>query len=403
MAQQGQTQGGDGGAGALLPLLRSGRSWTRAELVEQTGAARRTITSRLDDLVRLGYVVQTDGVSSGGRPPEGFEFNAAGGVVLAADIGSSHTRVGVTDLAGEVLVESERNLSVEDGPEAVLGWVASEFEALLAASSTPLSRVRGAGIGVPGPVEFDTGRLVSPPIMPGWDGFVVPDFFAERFPGPVVVDKDANLMTLGEYRSVWSAHRTMVMLKVGMGIGCGLIVNGELVRGAQGIAGDIGHLPRGGALPCRCGNVGCAEASAGGWAIARDLRELGQVVETSDDIVRLARSGDHEAVRLVRAAGRVIGEIVADVIAVVNPSLVVVGGNLSACREPLLAGVREVVYGRSQPLATRDLQLTYSKLIYQAGLIGASLMVRDRLFDPDEVNRAVREGVALGRQATFVT
>lgn len=381
-----RTQGN--GAGEILQILRTGGAWTRGELAERTGAARRTVTSRLEELLALGYVVSAEGESTGGRPPETFAFNAAGGVVLVADIGGGHTRVGVTDLAGTILAESERDLQVTEGPEVVLGWVADELDALLARLGESRERVRCIGIGVPGPVEAETGRLVSPPIMTGWDGYVVPEMFTERFGAPVAVDKDANIMALGEYRTLWSHHPTMVMIKVGMGIGSGIIVGGQLIRGAQGIAGDVGHIPRGDAHPCRCGNFGCAEAAAGGWAIARDLAAVGQHVSTSAEIVALTRAGQPDAVRLVRAAGRVIGEVVADLVSIVNPSVVVIGGNLSECREPLVAGVREVVYARSQPLATRDLRITYSQLVYQAGLIGASIMARDKVFGVEAVNAA---------------
>jgi predicted NBD/HSP70 family sugar kinase len=379
----------DNGPGDLLAVLRRAGACTRSDLVQRTGLARATVSQRLDALVAAGYVVRVDGASTGGRPPEIFRFHSTGGVVLAADIGGSHTRVGVTDLAGELLAEDETDLDVTRGPEEVLGWVRTEFARLLESAGRTADQVRGIGIGVPGPVEFETGMLVSPPIMTGWDGFVVPDFFAADYTGPVVVDKDVNVMALGEHRNAWSGHPHMLMLKVGMGIGCGIVANGELVRGAQGSAGDVGHIPRGDDRPCRCGYRGCTEATAGGWAIARDLAEAGYEVQTSEQIVALTRSGNTEAVTLVRQAGRVLGEVVADLVGVLNPSVVVVGGNLSACREPLLAGIREVVYSRSQPLATRDLQLTYSRLLHQAGLVGASLLVRDAIFAPHAVNVAL--------------
>lgn len=379
----------DNGPGDLLTVLRGTGACTRGDLVERTGLARATVSQRLDALVSHGYVVRVDGTSTGGRPPEIFRFHSTGGVVLAADIGGSHTRVGVTDLAGELLAENETDLDITRGPEEVLGWVRDEFARLLDSSGRDKSQVRGIGMGLPGPVEFDTGTLVSPPIMTGWDGFVVPEFFADEYSGPVVVDKDANVIALGEHRNAWADHPHMLMLKVGMGIGCGIVANGELVRGAQGSAGDIGHIPRGEDRQCRCGYRGCTEATAGGWAIAKDLSDAGHEVTTSEQIVALTRSGNAEAVALVRQAGRVLGEVVADLVGVLNPSVVVVGGNLSACREPLLAGIREVVYSRSQPLATRDLQITYSKLLHQAGLVGASLLVRDAIFAPDTVNEAV--------------
>lgn len=379
------------GAGALLSLIRNGESWTVADLVQSTGWARPTVTQRLDSLVGAGYVAHSDGTSTGGRPPKTFEFHRGGGTVVVADIGSSHAKVGVTDLGGKMLAESEQDLDVTKGPEVVLNWVADQSVRLLQEAGHDSSSVRGMGIGVPGPVEFGTGRLVSPPIMTGWDGFVVPDFFSDLFAGPVVVDKDANIMTLGEHRTVWPNHENIIMLKVGMGLGCGIVANGQIVRGAQGAAGDIGHIPRGDDIPCRCGHHGCVEATAGGWAIARDLNALGYDVRTSEAIVRLTRAGNRDAINLIRRSARIIGEVVADVIGMLNSSVVVVGGNLSGCREPLLAGIREVVYGRSQPLATRDLEVTYSRMMHEAGLVGASMMVRDEIFSPAVVNAATTE------------
>lgn len=379
------------GAGQLLELIRTGQAGTRAELVRLSGFARSTVAQRIEALLRAGLIVPGGGAdSTGGRPAETFAFNRTAGVLLGADIGGSHTRIAVTDLGGEVLAEDEADLDVADGPKRVLGWVRRRFGRLLRQEGRTARDVHGIGVGVPGPVEGGTGRLVSPPIMPDWDGVTVPEWFAADYAAPVIVDRDVNIMALGELRAGGHDADDMVVVKVGIGLGAGLITGGRIYRGAQGAAGDLGHLHRGGDEPCRCGQTGCLEATAAGWAIRRKLNEHdGYEVSTSDDIVRLARAGDHRTIRLIRQAGRTIGESLADVVGLLNPAIIVVGGNLADAREPLLAGIREVVYRRSQLLATRDLRIVPSTLGHSAGTIGAAMLVHDHLYDPTRVSTAL--------------
>ena len=380
------------GPGAILALFRQGQARTRADLVRLTGLARSTITQRLDALFAAGLLVPDgESASTGGRPPTQFKFNASGGVLLIADIGASHLRCAVTDLAGIVLAEEASGLDVAAGPHVVLDQVSTSFEALLRAAGPLPKDVRGIGIAVPGPVEFATGRVISPPIMTGWDGFDIPGYFAERYTCPTLVDNDVNAMAFGEQRACWPQHRDMLLIKLGTGVGCGIIANGELYRGARGAAGDLGHIPysgEGGPL-CRCGNIGCIEAYAGGWALIRDLRALGHDVQSSSNVVHLVRAGQPDAVRLARQAGRVLGQAISDAVSFFNPSLVVIGGQLAHADEPLLAGIREVVYRRSLPLATRDLQITTSKLDERAGVTGLALMLGDHIFAPHAIDRAL--------------
>src|SRR5260221_3303449 len=380
------------GPGAVLALFRQGQARTRADLVRLSGLARSTITQRFDALFAADLLVPDgEGASTGGRPPAQFKFNASGGVLLLADIGASHLRCAVTDLAGKVLVEEASGLDVASGSKVVIDQVSTSFEALMRAAGRLPRDVRGIGITVPGPVEFATGRVVSPPIMTGWDGFNIPGYFAERYTCPTLVDNDVNAMAFGEQRACWPQHRDMLLIKLGTGVGCGIIANGELYRGARGAAGDLGHIPYSGegAQVCRCGSIGCVEACAGGWALIRDLRALGHDVESSSNVVRLIRAGQPDAVRLARQAGRVLGQAISDAVSFFNPSLVVIGGQLAHADEPLLAGIREVVYRRSLPLATRDLQITTSKLDERAGITGLALMLGDHIFAPHAIDRAL--------------
>jgi predicted NBD/HSP70 family sugar kinase len=375
-------------AGSLFQLLRDGRPRTRAELAAETGLARSTVTQRVDSLLASNLIGPADkAASTGGRPPTRFAFNPNARYVLAADIGATHARLAITDLAAQVLAQSADDLLVAAGPETVLDWVDRTGHELIRQAGRDPADLLGVGIGLPGPVEHSTGRPVSPPIMPGWDGFDVQGYLQDRFGGAVaLVDNDVNIMALGEHNVAWSDAPHMMFVKVATGIGSGLISDGRLHRGAQGAAGDMGHLqlPHGTDVVCRCGNTGCLEAVASGAAIAAKLAARGMEASTSFDVVALARGGNIEALQLLRQAGRDIGEVLAAAVSLFNPSVIVIGGSLSQAGEHLIAGVREIVYRRSLPLA--NLRIVQSSTGDRAGIIGAAVMVIDHALAPAQVD-----------------
>jgi len=368
------------GPGDLFQLLRDGSSYTRSDLAARTGLARSTVAAKVAQLLNSGLVSPAGEASStGGRPPATFAFNPAARVVLAVDLGAVHARLAITDLVGNVLVERGEQLSISDGPDAVLASVARVGSVLLAESGREPAELVGIGVGLPGPVEHRTGRPINPPIMPGWDGFDVPGRLQETFAAPVLVDNDVNIMALGEHTAVWPTVDHMLFVKVATGIGSGIINDGRITRGAQGAAGDIGHIGvLGGAdIPCRCGNRGCLEAVASGEAVAAALRAVGGSALHSEDVVDLVKAGDMGAISAVRQAGREIGGVLAACVSVLNPSVIVVGGAMAAAGEHLIAGIREVVYQRSLPLATQHLRIVTSRTEGRAGVIGAAAMAAE--------------------------
>lgn len=376
--------------GELLQFIADGSATTRTALADLTGLARSTVSQRLEPLLEAGFVHETDaGVSTGGRPPVVLAFNRSAGVVLAADLGVTHLRVGVADLAGELLAERLEPLDIDAGPEVVLPEVQRHFDALLDEVDHDTQSVRGIGLGLPGPVEFARGVAVSPPIMPGWHEYPVTDTFRERYDAPVLVDNDVNVMALGEYGRQWADRvDDLLFVKVGSGIGAGVIMGGRIHRGAQGAAGDIGHIRLAGAddVVCACSNVGCIEAVAGGAALAARLQASGHTARTASDVVDLVKAGNREAIGLVRAAGRDLGIVLAGIVNLLNPAVIVLGGRLAAVDEPLLAGVRESLYSRSLPLATRSLQIVRSQLGEIAGVTGAVDLVLDHILAPEAVD-----------------
>jgi glucokinase len=379
-------------ASDLFQILRDGRPRTRSELSAITGLARSTVALRIDALMKLGLVDSVgDAVSTGGRPSSQFAIATSGRVVLGVDVGATHVRIAVSDLAGGVLAQDLERMDVSEGPEKVLSWVISAAERLLASVDRASADLLAIGIGLPGPVEHSTGRPINPPIMPGWDRFDVPDYLASSFDAPVLVDNDVNIMALGEREHAWPHVDHLIFVKVATGIGSGVISSGLLQRGAQGTAGDIGHVyvARGADVPCACGNRGCLEALASGPALARALAATGLTASSSQDVVEFVKRGNIDAIQAVRQAGRDIGEVLTTCVSLINPSAIVLGGALAQAGEHLIAGVREVVYTRSMPLATEHLQITQSKLGPDAGVLGASMLAIHHALAPESIEAMV--------------
>ncbi|WP_221586208.1 ROK family transcriptional regulator [Microbacterium sp. G2-8] len=379
------TTSGRGDVAHLFQLLRDGSPRTRAELAKATGLARSTIATRVDLLMRMDLIAPVaDGVSTGGRPPSRFALNPRARVVVAADLGASHATVAITDLEGSVLAEHSDPLAIADGPVPVLTWLIESARRLLAEVDRRETDVAAIGIGLPGPVEFSTGQPVNPPIMPGWDRFDVPGWMRDHFDVPVLVDNDVNICALGERAVGWPDVEHLMFVKVATGIGAGIVSGGELQRGAQGIAGDIGHVrvARGDDVPCTCGNSGCLEALASGPALARALRDTGLDARTGSDVVELVKAGDLAATQAVRQAGRDIGEVLTASVSLLNPTVIAIGGSMARVGEHLIAGVREVVYMRSTPLATERLTIAQATTGPRAAVLGASMLAVEHALSP---------------------
>ncbi|MFE9988242.1 ROK family protein [Streptomyces sp. NPDC005381] len=380
-------------AGELLQLIRGGRANTRADLQRATGLSRSTIGQRLDLLNRAGWLRHSSGTSTGGRPSHQIVFDPTHASVIAVDLETRHARAAVLDLAGTILAEHTGPLDITDGPDEVLDQLSSWFPDLIAAAGTEATHICGIGLSVPGPVDWETGRVVEPPIMPGWDQYPIRErlqkayaqhvgLSAEDGPVPVFVDNDANLMALAEHQANHQDCSAFVLIKASTGIGAGVVIGNQVFRGVDGGAGDIGHIrlhDRPDAL-CMCGSYGCLAAVASGRALARDLTELGLHPTSGSDVRRLLAEGQPDAIRLARDAGRRAGEVLVTVVALLNPGVLMLAGDLSGV--PFMTGVRELLYQRAMPRTTANLQVVTSRLGDHAGLIGAASMVVEILYSP---------------------
>jgi glucokinase-like ROK family protein len=378
----------------LLRLLRDDGPRSRAELGDAVELSRSRLAVELDRLGNLG-LVETAGLaaSRGGRRSSIVQI-ARQTRFLGIDIGATSIDVAVTDGELRVLSRESEPADVRQGPEVVIRRAVELVSKLRAGDVAP--GFVGAGAGVPGPVSFAEGVPVSPPIMPGWNHFPVREAFATELGCPVLVDNDVNIMALGErHAGIARSVDDFLFVKIGTGIGCGIVVRGEVYRGVSGSAGDIGHIRVDDAGPiCMCGNTGCLEAFFGGAALARDAlaaarsersEELARLLQrhgtlTAADVAAAAAAGDPVAVGMVRDGGRRVGQVLAGLVSFFNPGLIVIGGGVAGIGHALLAEIRGVVYRRSLPLATGNMPIVLSELGGEAGVVGAARLISDHVF-----------------------
>ena len=376
-------------AGQIYALIRDRRDVTRTEIGKLTGLSRTAVSARVASLAAQGLVVERElAPSTGGRPASFVTFNADGGIVLSAAIGRSRTRLAVCNLAGEILAATDIDQEPGLGPDDLMPDIVKRFDALLDDSGHHDDKIYGVGVSLPGTVDTARGCSLEAPIMSGWDGVPLPPYFAELTDAPVILDNDANVIALAERRGERQAYDDLLVLKASTGLGAGIIAGGALQRGAVQAAGEFGHnkTPAAAGVPCRCGDTGCLEAIAGGWAIVRALQADGRSVGHLRDVVELANSGDPDARRMIRDSGRHVGEVLAAAVNLLNPAVLVVAGDMASAYDIFVAGLRETLYGNATALATRVLQVVPSTHGDRSGVIGSATMVLDHVLSPTAID-----------------
>lgn len=403
------------GLHVVLDLIRAGVGRTRPELIRHSGLGRKFVTQRVDQLIAGGLVADDEfGPSTGGRAPRELRFRADAGVLLVAEVSWTSVNVGMSDLTGRILEMHEERFTIAKTMDKILDRVEVLFDRMLAGRAATCPPVWGIGAGVLGPVNAATGRPAAFPLSPGWVDYPVRDRLTERYDVPVWVDNEVNLMALGEFRAgLGRGERDIVFIKIGRGIGAGLISGGRLHRGADGAAGEIGHIAvvDDESVRCFCGNTGCVVQLAGGEALAR----LGAAAADSGRSTRLAAvrseggyidaravaaaaaGGDAACLELLARAGHLIGRAAASLVNSFNPALILIGGGVAGAGDLLLAAIREAVYRYSLPMSTRNLRIAFSPLSDTAALVGAAHMALDALFSRDYLGRWIDRGSPAGR------
>lgn len=372
----------------VLDLIRSGEATTRNDLLERLGWSRITLARRLEELLNASIIMSVGQLDSrGGRPPETFAVKPDSGVLLALDIGGSHSMVAITDLVSNILSVDQADIGPSQGPAEIFEWAGQVFDHMLDRLGKTRADVLGIGVGVPGPVDVTTGRLASPQVDAQWDGIAARDYFASRYGHAVLaVDRDVNVMTLAEARRGTVKYRDIVGIKAGIGIGLGFVLDGAVYRGARGGAGDLSRPRIGG------GRLQRLETVASGAVMRAELVARGYKVRTGADIVELADRGDHRTLSLLEETGTILGQTLADIVGLINPEAVIVGGSLAAAGDAFLTPIRDAIYAGAREFATRDLVVERSGLGAVAGLTGASLLAQAALFEPARISRLTHSG-----------
>jgi predicted NBD/HSP70 family sugar kinase len=404
---KGRPRKSDGAAPSLakiLNLVRCEQATTRQEIERASELGRAIVTDRLTTLATLNLVDESElGVATGGRAPRLVRFNADAGLVLVATLDQTALGVALADLSGKLLTEHHEALDLNAPAEETLGRLETLFEWILEKNAQGRT-VWGIGISVPTPVQTPSGGLLhsSPPILPAWDEAAYVERLVQAFKAPVWLRSTVETMAMGELHDGEVPQRaTMLFVKVGKRIGAGLVVEGKLYRGAQGAAGLIGQLPvtsdgRSGPLETLAGSdriaqEGRAAARNGESPYLADILARGGDI-TSIDVGQAAQAGDATAMEIMSRSGRLIGHVVATLANMLNPSQIVLSGSIAQTNDILLAGVREVVYGESHPLVTRDLRIAASRLGSSAGLVGGAAVVVDALFELDFLRSWINRG-----------
>ena len=379
-------------AGDIYALLRERRDITRTEIGQLTGLSRTAVSARIAPLAAQGLITERElAPSTGGRPAALLTFNAEAGVVLSAAIGRSRTRLAVCNLAGDILAGSDIDQSPGLGPDDLMPDVVKRLDALLDDSGHGDARIYGVGLSLPGTVDQQRGCSLDSPIMSGWDGVPLQPYFRELTTAPVILDNDANVIALAERRGERQAFDDVLVLKASTGLGAGIIAGGALQRGAVQAAGEFGHTrtPAAAGVPCRCGDTGCLEAIAGGWALVRALQQQGRAVGHIRDVVELANGGDPEARRMIRDSGRHVGETLAAAVNLLNPAVLVIAGDMVGAYDIFVAGLRETLYGNATALATRVLQVVPSTHGDRSGVIGSATLVLNQVLSPAAIDASL--------------
>lgn len=391
----------------VLDALRRRTAVSRTDISRFTNWSRPKVTTIVKRMIDRGVLIESgEGDSQGGRRPQLLSLNSRLGYVIGIDIGATSMDLAVADLNAAVLSRDSGPADVHTEPAVLLGEVKRRLSDMLRKEGVRPEQILGIGVGVPGPVDFARGVLVAPPLMPAWGNYPIRGFFQGLFPNAFVsVDNDVNMMALGELKA--GAGRgidNFLFVKIGTGIGAGIICHGLVHRGSAGSAGDIGHISvdRNGPT-CHCGNIGCLEIIAAGPAIANRAAEVARKGSSailarklksnggqlrSEDVGAAAREGDRTSIEIIQSSGQMIGDVLAGLVNFFNPSLILIGGGVANIGNQLLASIRQEVLRRSTALATRELTISYSPMGPEAGVTGAIHLALDHLFVIEGTRRA---------------
>ncbi|MCV2395445.1 ROK family transcriptional regulator [Actinotalea sp. M2MS4P-6] len=363
----------------IIGAVQERGSITQIELAGVTGLSAATVSNIVKELTAAG-VLQTTPTSRSGRRAQEVSLARNLGLVAGVHVGERQMRVALADVSHRVVAEQRLPLPPGHRGDACLDRAALLVDELVESVGAPMSELLAVGVGVPAPVDVHTGRVTAPWILPGWAGLHVPAVMADRLGigVPVLVDNDANLAALAETRlGVARGMSTVALVRLAHGVGLGLVVEGRLVHGRRGAAGELGHvLDVEDGPECPCGLRGCLEMSIGSAALqARLAATHGHLALR--DIVGRALAGDAACTRVVGDAGARLGRALATVVTILDPDIVVVDGELAEAGEVLLGPLRAAIQDRALHAEPGPVRVEVSALRGAAAVRGALALALD--------------------------
>jgi glucokinase-like ROK family protein len=400
---------GPAAGAAIFRIIKNIGPLSRTDIVKKTGLSKSTVSVHTKKLLEMGLIkeaeVENKSVGSVGRNRQLLKFAKNNGFIIAIDLGATSLNVGLCNLDAEIIDLKSKEILVNNGPKKVMEEIDIFIKELLAVNEIADKKIFGIGMGVPGPVEFSKGLPVSPPIMPGWHLFPLKKILQQKYNCPAFIDNDVNVMAVGEKHAGLAQNvSNFIFIKIGTGIGAGIICEDELYRGSKGCAGDIGHIAIDGEKKlCPCGNRGCLEIVAAGPAIAKKakiaaqnkasdillsiLNEKGEL--TAKDVGKAVKINDRASIEIIKNSGEKIGQVVSRLVNFYNPALIIIGGGVANIGNYLISSIKEEVLCRSTSLAVQDLAVELSQKNDEVAVIGAAAMAVNEIYSHDNVTEMV--------------
>ncbi|SIR31790.1 ROK family transcriptional regulator [Halanaerobium kushneri] len=400
---------GPAAGAAIFRIIKNIGPISRTDIVKKTGLSKSTVSVHTKKLLEMGLIKESKSknksVGSVGRNRKLLKFAKNNGYIIAIDLGATSLNVGLCNLDAEIIDLKGKSVLVNSGPKKIMVEIDNFIEELIVNNNVSRNKIFGIGMGVPGPVEFSKGLPVSPPIMPGWHHVPLKEILQDKYNCPSFIDNDVNVMAVGEkHAGVAQNFSNFIFIKIGTGIGAGIICEDKLYRGSKGCAGDIGHISINGEEElCPCGNRGCLEIVAAGPAIAKKAKEAAKKREsdfllsvlnkkgdiTAKDVGEAIKKNDSSAIEIVKNSGQKIGQVTSRLVNFYNPSLIIIGGGVANIGNYLISAIKEEVFRHSTSLAVQDLEIELSKKNEEVGIIGAAAMAVNEIYSHDNVTEMV--------------
>ncbi|CCU80866.1 ROK-family transcriptional regulator [Halanaerobium saccharolyticum subsp. saccharolyticum DSM 6643] len=400
---------GPAAGAAIFRIIKNIGPLSRTDIVKKTGLSKSTVSVHTKKLLEMGLIKEAEAenksVGSVGRNRQLLKFAKNNGVIVAIDLGATSLNVGLCNLDAEIIDMKSKKTLVNNGPKIIMEEIDIFIEKLLESNEIADKKIFGIGMGVPGPVEFSKGTPVSPPIMPGWHLFPLKKVLQQKYSCPAFIDNDVNVMAVGEKHAGLAQNiSNFIFIKIGTGIGAGIICEDELYRGSKGCAGDIGHIAVEGEQEfCPCGNRGCLEVVAAGPAIAKKAKIAAQNKEseillsflnikgelTAEDVGEAVKRNDKASIDIIKNSGQKIGQVVSRLVNFYNPSLIIIGGGVANLGNYLISSIKEEVLRHSTSLAVQDLEIELSQKNEEVAVIGAAAMAVNEIYSHDNVTEMV--------------